>query len=222
MFNTFLPRGSLATAFLVVGLANSYAQETSPTDVTGRWQVTRALKNGGQEVSTLDFTQSGPDVSGTFTSPDGEATTIQGGKLVDASLTFSFLYANRHLDVSGQILSDDKMDLTITSRGMNRLTLDCSSGGYFRYQYPPLTGSIIESRVGSNTSPLSAIVWSEGKAWVYQEMASDRFMRRSVPTDMPVERGFFVAKEAHNCLVVRDKIGIETQYPWIWIVDDLF
>ena len=119
MFKIFLSRGSLATAFLVAGLAKSYAQETSPKDVTGRWQVTRALKNGGQEVSTLDFTQSGPDVSGTFTSPDGEATTIQGGKLVDASLTFSFLYANRHLDVSGQILSDDKMDLTITSRGMN-------------------------------------------------------------------------------------------------------
>src|SRR5260370_33760706 len=119
MFNTVLSRGSLATAFLVVGLANSYAQETSPKDVTGRWQVTRALKDGGQEVSTLDFTQDGSDVSGTFTSPDGEATDIQGGKLVDASLTFSFLYASRHLDVSGQILSDNKMDLTITSRGMN-------------------------------------------------------------------------------------------------------
>lgn len=42
--------------------------------------------------------------------------------------------------------------------------------------------------------PTSAIVWSEGKAWVYQQMASDRFIRRSVPTDIPVERGFFVAK----------------------------
>jgi len=119
MFNTFLPRGSLATAFLVVRLANSYAQETSPTDVSGRWQVTRALKDGGQEISTLDFKQDGSDVSGTFTSPDGEAADIQGGKLVDASLTFSFLYASRHLDVSGQILSDNKMDLTITSRGRN-------------------------------------------------------------------------------------------------------
>ena len=119
MFKTFLSRGSVATAFLVAGLANSYAQETSPTDVTGRWQVTRTLKNGGQEVSTLDFKQSGPDVTGTFTSPDGEAITIQGGKLVDGSLTFSFLYANRHLDVSGQIQSDNKMDLTIASRGTN-------------------------------------------------------------------------------------------------------
>ena len=119
MFTTFLLRRSFATAFLLAGLAKSYTQETLPTDVTGRWQVTRALKNGGQEVSTLDFTQSGPDVSGTFTSPDGEAITIQGGKLVDASLTFSFFYENRHLDVSGQILSDNKMDLTITSQGMS-------------------------------------------------------------------------------------------------------
>jgi hypothetical protein len=119
VFKTFLSRGSLATALLIAGLTKNYAQERSPKDVTGRWQVTRALKDGGQEVSTLDFKQRGPDVSGTFTSPAGEATTIQGGKLVDASLTFSFLYANRHLDVSGQILSDNKMDLTITSRGMN-------------------------------------------------------------------------------------------------------
>jgi hypothetical protein len=119
MFKTFLSRGSLAIAFLVAGLAKGYAQETSPKDVTGRWQVTRALKDGGQEVSTLDFKQSGRDVSGTFTSPDGEGTTIQDGKVVDAALTFSFLYENRHLDVSGQILSDNKMDLTISSRGRN-------------------------------------------------------------------------------------------------------
>src|SRR5258708_9690268 len=112
-------RKSIVTVFLVAGLTKSYAQETSPKDVTGRWQVTRALKDGGQEFSTLDLKQSGPDVSGAFISHDGEATTIQDGKLVGASLTFSFLYATRHLDVSGQILSDNKIDLTITSRGRN-------------------------------------------------------------------------------------------------------
>jgi hypothetical protein len=42
--------------------------------------------------------------------------------------------------------------------------------------------------------PTSAIVWSEGKAWVYQQTASDRFTRRSVPTDIPVEKGLFVAQ----------------------------
>jgi hypothetical protein len=117
MFKTFLSRESLLTAFLVAGLANSYAQETSLKDVTGRWQVTRALKNGGLEVSTLEFKQNGSDVSGTYTGSNGETATIQDGKLVDASLTFSFPYANRHLDVSGQIVSDNKMNLTIASRG---------------------------------------------------------------------------------------------------------
>lgn len=42
--------------------------------------------------------------------------------------------------------------------------------------------------------PTSAIVWSEGKAWVYQQTAADHFIRRVVPTDAPVERGFFVAE----------------------------
>lgn len=42
--------------------------------------------------------------------------------------------------------------------------------------------------------PTSAVVWSEGKAWVYQQTASDRFTRRAVATDTPVERGFFVTE----------------------------
>lgn len=42
--------------------------------------------------------------------------------------------------------------------------------------------------------PTSAVVWSEGKAWVYQQTAADHFTRRAVPTDAPVERGFFVAE----------------------------
>jgi hypothetical protein len=42
--------------------------------------------------------------------------------------------------------------------------------------------------------PTSAVVWSEGKAWVYQQTASERFIRRVVPTEVPVERGFFVAQ----------------------------
>lgn len=40
--------------------------------------------------------------------------------------------------------------------------------------------------------PASAVVWSEGKAWVYQQIASDRFTRRAVATDVPLEAGFFV------------------------------
>lgn len=117
MFKTFLSRGPLAIALLIAGLAKSYAQDTP--DLTGRWQVSRALKDGGQEVSTLDLKQNGSDISGTFTGPGGEPTNIQRGKLADASLTFSMLYANIPLDISGQILSVNKMDLTITSRGID-------------------------------------------------------------------------------------------------------
>jgi hypothetical protein len=42
--------------------------------------------------------------------------------------------------------------------------------------------------------PTSAVVWSEGKSWVYQQAAADRFTRRAVPTDIPVEKGFFVTE----------------------------
>jgi len=119
VLNKVWSRKCIVAVFSVAGLANTYAQETSPKTVRGRWQVTRALKDGGQEVSTLDFKQSGPDVSGTFTGPDGELTDIQNGKVVGALLTFSFLYANMHLDVSGEILSDNKIDLTITAQGMS-------------------------------------------------------------------------------------------------------
>jgi hypothetical protein len=42
--------------------------------------------------------------------------------------------------------------------------------------------------------PTSAVVWSEGRAWVYQQTAADRFTRRAVPTDIPIEKGFFVTE----------------------------
>src|SRR5258708_2299748 len=42
--------------------------------------------------------------------------------------------------------------------------------------------------------PLPAVVWSEGKAWVYQQTAADRFTRRALRTDLPVEGGFFIAE----------------------------
>jgi hypothetical protein len=43
------------------------------------------------------------------------------------------------------------------------------------------------------TVPTSAVVWSEGKAWIYEQTAADHFTRRAIATDMPVEKGFFVS-----------------------------
>lgn len=43
------------------------------------------------------------------------------------------------------------------------------------------------------TIPASAVVWSEGKAWTYLQTAPDQFSRREMPTDVPVENGYFVS-----------------------------
>jgi hypothetical protein len=53
--------------------------------------------------------------------------------------------------------------------------------------------------------PTSAVVWSEGKAWVYQQTAADRFTRRAVATDISMEKGFFVTEgfSAGDKLVVQ-------------------
>ncbi len=42
--------------------------------------------------------------------------------------------------------------------------------------------------------PESAVVWSGGKAWVYQQTGPNRFTRRAVTTDTPASNGFFVAQ----------------------------
>lgn len=42
--------------------------------------------------------------------------------------------------------------------------------------------------------PAGAVVWWQGKAWIYVQKDSDRFVRREIPTDAPVEDGWFVTK----------------------------
>jgi hypothetical protein len=42
--------------------------------------------------------------------------------------------------------------------------------------------------------PASAVVWSEGKAWVYSEVGDGRFSRSPLTTDVPVEGGFFASQ----------------------------
>jgi hypothetical protein len=43
--------------------------------------------------------------------------------------------------------------------------------------------------------PESAIVWSEGQAWVYREVAANQFSRLAAATDTPVENGFLITKD---------------------------
>jgi hypothetical protein len=49
----------------------------------------------------------------------------------------------------------------------------------------PLKGVVI---------PASAVVWSEGKAWVYQQVSPERFSRSPVSTDVAVDNGFFAGE----------------------------
>jgi hypothetical protein len=49
----------------------------------------------------------------------------------------------------------------------------------------PLKGVII---------PASAVIWSEGKAWVYVQVSNDGFTRSPVATDVPVDDGFFATE----------------------------
>jgi hypothetical protein len=40
--------------------------------------------------------------------------------------------------------------------------------------------------------PTTAVVWSEGKAWAYLQSGARQFFRRQIPTDSPVDAGYFV------------------------------
>jgi hypothetical protein len=42
--------------------------------------------------------------------------------------------------------------------------------------------------------PDSAVVWWQGKAWVYVQKDTDRFARREISTDQPVQNGWFIGK----------------------------
>ena len=50
----------------------------------------------------------------------------------------------------------------------------------------------IGARMSGVIVPSAAVVWSEGKAWVYQQIAQNRFMQRPLATNLPVEDGYFV------------------------------
>jgi len=49
-----------------------------------------------------------------------------------------------------------------------------------------------ESRTGV-IIPKEAVVWWQGRAWIYVQRDVERFARRELPTDSPVPDGWFVA-----------------------------
>jgi membrane fusion protein, multidrug efflux system len=65
-------------------------------------------------------------------------------------------------------------------------------------ELPPGLNLVAHLPVGSPLKgvviPASAVVWSEDKAWVYAQVSPERFSRSPVPTDVPVEDGFFAGE----------------------------
>jgi hypothetical protein len=52
--------------------------------------------------------------------------------------------------------------------------------------------------------PLTAVVWSQGKAWCYIEESPGKFARKAIPTANPMSGGWFVTSgiDAHQHIVV--------------------
>jgi hypothetical protein len=52
----------------------------------------------------------------------------------------------------------------------------------------------IGSALKGVTVPASAVVWWQGKAWIYVKKDAEHFVRREMTTDAPVPEGWFVAR----------------------------
>jgi hypothetical protein len=72
---------------------------------------------------------------------------------------------------------------------------------YVAPNHPGLApGSTLTARLAAGPTsrgvlvPEQGVVWWQGKAWVYQQTAPDRFVRRALSTETPVPSGFVVAK----------------------------
>jgi hypothetical protein len=57
-----------------------------------------------------------------------------------------------------------------------------------------VAGLPIGRRLRGVVLPASAVVWSEGEAWVYVQAAPDRFVRHALTSDFPYDGGFFVSR----------------------------
>jgi hypothetical protein len=75
----------------------------------------------------------------------------------------------------------------------------------------PLPGASLTGTLTLGTAetgvlvPASAVVWWKGTAWVYAETAVGRFVRRAVPTDAPIDGGWF----ANEGLTAGERIVVE-------------
>ena len=89
-------------------------------------------------------------------------------------------------------------------------------GRSFYYIIPAAVGSLLPGMnvtallpVGEPAEgvivPSSAVIWLQGKAWIYVQTKPDKFVRREISTEQPVKSGWFQPKgfAAHEIVVSR-------------------
>lgn len=112
---------------------------------------------------------------GEFSRPPPSALLqIPGGKMVRASLVSAFT------QVDPRIQAVSFLYLTSSNPGL--------VPGMSVVAHVP-TGKIMRGVL----VPRSAVVWSQGKAWVYVETPPGQFARREVPTATPFKKGWFAS-----------------------------
>ncbi len=111
----------------------------------------------------------------TFAPPKSISLELPNGRRSQAT----FISASRRIDprIQGRSFLYLASGMPGLVPGLN-LVARISSGS-------PLRGVVV---------PASAVVWSEGKAWVYKQVSSDGFTRNAVTTDVPVEDGYFAGE----------------------------
>jgi hypothetical protein len=111
----------------------------------------------------------------TFAPPRNVSLELPGGKRTEATFVSDY----------------PKVDPRIQGRSLLYLVSGLS-------QLPPGLNLVAHLPVGGLLKgvviPASAVVWSEDKAWVYAQVSDERFSRSPVPTDVPVEGGYFAGE----------------------------
>ncbi len=153
--------------------ASSLRQEWG--DVVAKWTTEgsarfQRLLDGGEALVQMTL----PSESA-LAPPKSISLELPNGRRTQAS----FISAFRRIDprIQGRSFLYLASGAPGLAPGLN-LVARLSSGG-------PMRGVVI---------PASAVVWSEGKAWVYMQVSSDGFTRNALTTDVPVEDGYFAGE----------------------------
>jgi hypothetical protein len=114
-----------------------------------------------------------------FAPPKSVSLEVPGGRRTEATFVSDY----------------PKVDPRIQGRSVLYITGSPTSS---KSELPPGLNLVAHLPVGGLLKgvviPASAVVWSEDKAWVYEQVTDERFSRSPVPTDVPVEGGYFAGE----------------------------